>query len=447
MVFHMLAVFDRETARPPELLESYKLAEQPHRRPGDDETHAEEVCKAKLAVAFEHSRPESRKMALLGHGNGFSFEASPFCSFAHRDGVHVVLAGEVSDWPGISAVAAAHDAFVRGEEPPEKNDAHWLLDFYSSFMSAHAEDTTDRALECLAKVKGSFAFVIYDEVQKRVFAARDAEGSQPLYWGATEEGQLLLGSHLNDMDGCDPTATLFPPGTLFASTKHTVAYSPGNRGWVISEGDWPGQLLSFLVDSDGTHWRGVKAIPRITSKGQLFGAVYKVASTHALAADAPLEAPAGAKPEPSARRPDIPPPLLAMARTKQTARKSTGGKAPRKQLATKAARKSAPATGGVKKPHRYRPGTVALREIRKYQKSTELLIRKLPFQRLVREIAQDFKTDLRFQSSAVLALQEAAEAYLVGLFEDTNLCAIHAKRVTIMPKDIQLARRIRGERA
>ncbi|CAI9291551.1 unnamed protein product [Lactuca saligna] len=133
-----------------------------------------------------------------------------------------------------------------------------------------------------------------------------------------------------------------------------------------------------------------------------------------------------------------------MARTKQTARKSTGGKAPRKQLATKAARKSAPVTGGVKKPHRFRPGTVALREIRKYQKSTELLIRKLPFQRLVREIAQDFKTDLRFQSSAVAALQEVSEAYLVGLFEDTNLCAIHAKRVTIMPKDMQLARRIRA---
>ncbi|XP_010000741.1 PREDICTED: histone H3.3-like [Chaetura pelagica] len=80
-------------------------------------------------------------------------------------------------------------------------------------------------------------------------------------------------------------------------------------------------------------------------------------------------------------------------------------------------------------------------------KTLSLLTRKLPFQRLVREIAQDFKTDLRFQSSAVMALQEASEAYLVGLFEDTNLCAIHAKRVTIMPKDIQLARRIRGERA
>lgn len=135
-----------------------------------------------------------------------------------------------------------------------------------------------------------------------------------------------------------------------------------------------------------------------------------------------------------------------MARTKQTARKSTGGKAPRKQLATKAARKCAPATGGIKKPHRYRPGTVALREIRKYQKSTEFLIRKAPFQRLVREITQAHKGDLRFQSSALGASQEASEAYLVGLFEDTNLCAIHAKRVTIMPKDIQLTRRIRRER-
>ena len=137
-----------------------------------------------------------------------------------------------------------------------------------------------------------------------------------------------------------------------------------------------------------------------------------------------------------------------MARTKQTARKQTtpAGKAPRKQIGSKAARKSAPIQGGVKKPHRYRPGTVALREIRKFQKSTDLLIRKLPFQRVVREIAQQFKSDLRFQSQAVLALQEACEAYLVGLFEDTNLCAIHAKRVTIMPKDMQLARRIRGEK-
>ena len=127
-----------------------------------------------------------------------------------------------------------------------------------------------------------------------------------------------------------------------------------------------------------------------------------------------------------------------------------------KKKAAKTAKKSGvkASKGGVKKRHRYRPGTLALKQIRQYQKSTELLIRKLPFQRLVREIAcnRDVVTSpicgkVRFQSAAVMALQEASEAYLVGLFEDTNLCAIHARRVTIMPRDIQLARKIRGERA
>ena len=138
-----------------------------------------------------------------------------------------------------------------------------------------------------------------------------------------------------------------------------------------------------------------------------------------------------------------------MARIKQTARKqvsSLTSKVPRRLMAAKAARKTAPAMGGIKKPHRYRPGTVAIREIRKYQKTTDLLIKKLPFQRVVREIAQDFNSNLRFQASAVVALQEATESYIVGLFEDTNLCAIHARRVTIMPKDMKLAKRIRGEK-
>lgn len=141
-----------------------------------------------------------------------------------------------------------------------------------------------------------------------------------------------------------------------------------------------------------------------------------------------------------------------MARTKQTARKSTGGKAPRKQLASKTARKQFGLSRQVEveeqvKPvkRRWHPGTVALRDIRRYQKSTELLLRKLPFARLVREIAQKFLRSVRFQAIAFLALQEATEAYLVSLFEDSNLCAIHAKRVTIFPKDIQLARRLRGE--
>ena len=138
-----------------------------------------------------------------------------------------------------------------------------------------------------------------------------------------------------------------------------------------------------------------------------------------------------------------------MARTKSTARKGKDGKPlpPRKRLVTKAARKSRPTASPPKKQRRFRPGTVALREIRKYQKGTKLLIRKAPFQRLCNEIIRsDLKLDLRLQSTAVLALQEAAESYLIGLFEDVNLCAIHAKRVTIMPKDMQLARRIRGER-
>ena len=100
----------------------------------------------------------------------------------------------------------------------------------------------------------------------------------------------------------------------------------------------------------------------------------------------------------------------------------------------------------IKRPRRYRPGTIALREIRKFQKTTDLLIRKLPFQRLVREIATEFKSDLRFQTQAILALQEACEAYLIKLFEDTNLCEKKKKRVTIMAKDMMLAKRIRGEK-
>jgi len=112
---------------------------------------------------------------------------------------------------------------------------------------------------------------------------------------------------------------------------------------------------------------------------------------------------------------------------------------------------TSPGTPSRKKA-RFRPGTVALREIRLYQKSTNLLIRKLPFQRLVRELARDLDSgagvgDFRWQADALLALQESAEAYLVKLFEDANLCAIHAKRVTLFPKDIQLARRIRGYRS
>ena len=121
----------------------------------------------------------------------------------------------------------------------------------------------------------------------------------------------------------------------------------------------------------------------------------------------------------------------------------SAGKAPRKLIPAKLAKKSKTSTGAIKKPHRYRPGTVALRQIRKFQKSTELLCRKLCVARLVREITQNFKMGLRFQASALLAIQEAMEAWLVRLMEDMNLCVIHAKRVTIQPRDLKLVCRIR----
>ena len=128
-----------------------------------------------------------------------------------------------------------------------------------------------------------------------------------------------------------------------------------------------------------------------------------------------------------------------MSKTKTTAVSKTA-----KKSGAKSAKKArAP---GAKK-FRWRPGTVALRQIKKYQKSTNLLMRKAPFQRLVRELASGHKEGLRWQASAVAALQESTEAYITGLLSDSNLCALHAKRVTLMSRDVQLARRLRGERA
>jgi len=133
------------------------------------------------------------------------------------------------------------------------------------------------------------------------------------------------------------------------------------------------------------------------------------------------------------------------AQTKQTAVKS---KAPTRALGTKTGKKSAGGSGssGVKKSFRWRPGTVALRQIKKLQKTTELLIAKAPFSRLVRETADAHKVGLRFQASAVAAIQEATEAFVVSLLSDANLTALHANRVTALPRDLQLVRRLRGER-
>ena len=125
---------------------------------------------------------------------------------------------------------------------------------------------------------------------------------------------------------------------------------------------------------------------------------------------------------------------------------STKEETARKKNVSVKKNKSAGAGSGMKKARRWRPGTVALREIRKFQKGTNLLIQKAPFQRLVREVATSHKQDLRFQSSAILAIQEATESFVISVLADTNLCAIHTRRVTIQPKDLQLALRLRGDR-
>ena len=135
-----------------------------------------------------------------------------------------------------------------------------------------------------------------------------------------------------------------------------------------------------------------------------------------------------------------------MARTKCTARKDKVGEK-QSTFVKKQPRSQADKASAQQHPHRYPPGTIVLREIQKYQKSTELLIHTLPFQCLVSEILQGFNMELRVTPAIVMALQEAAEAYLVQLLEDSNLCAIHAKHITIQPKDIQLARQIHGERS
>mmetsp|Transcript_20679 Transcript_20679/g.35386 ORF Transcript_20679/g.35386 Transcript_20679/m.35386 type:complete len:148 (-) Transcript_20679:869-1312(-) len=139
-----------------------------------------------------------------------------------------------------------------------------------------------------------------------------------------------------------------------------------------------------------------------------------------------------------------------MARTKQkspVAARKKGATTPAKGSPPSKRRRGSGETEAQveRKKKRYRPGTVALREIRKYQKSVDLLIRKLPFARLVKELSNAVAPEpFRWTAEALLALQEATEDFMVHLFEDCNLCAIHAKRVTIMPKDLQLARRIRG---
>mmetsp|Transcript_6200 Transcript_6200/g.19167 ORF Transcript_6200/g.19167 Transcript_6200/m.19167 type:complete len:287 (-) Transcript_6200:868-1728(-) len=269
-----VAAFGAQTAQPPAGLSSPTAADARHEQ-AQDEAKVQKY----LECVFEDMQGKS-EVKLLGKGCGFGYVVGPYCSYAERDGVHVLFSGEVSSWPGIDTVETNHDAFMSNVAPAEVDDAHWLLDFYTTFSKSEVHDNEailQEALECLAEVRGSFAFVVYDSVSHRVLAARDSDGVQPLYWGSTDDGRLLFGSFDADLSVCEPTATQFPAGSLFASARHTIASFPGPQGWVIEGDDCPGELLSFMR-ADERHWRSVHAIPRITSKGCVTGAVYRVSS-------------------------------------------------------------------------------------------------------------------------------------------------------------------------
>ena len=156
----------------------------------------------------------------------------------------------------------------------------------------------------------------------------------------------------------------------------------------------------------------------------------------------------------SAMGSDIQPERRVPLKTTSKRVATKGGKQPQKHMLHKLLRQNS-TTGGIKKPHRYHSGLLGLQEIHRYQQSTDSLIRKTPFNKLIKEISQEYRVcpdgpgtpsvQVRFQSTALVALQETAENFLVGLFEDVNLLAVHAKRVTVMPHDIRLALGICGD--
>ncbi|GAB4818721.1 hypothetical protein N2152v2_005767 [Parachlorella kessleri] len=286
---HFTLVVPESLARPPRGLEFAARAVESLGEGDVLDLEAEkERCGEVLERLHATLNPATRQRHTPGSGAvGIALEASPFCHHLERDGVSVVFAGEVSYWPGHDTMAEAHDAFMRGEEPPVHDDAEWLLDFYQSFsMHANASDVTEAALRALSLVSGPFAFVVFDSLGHRVWAGRDATGAQPLYWGTTLDGILMFGTDATKLDECcNPSVTPFPAGTLFASSGNTFASFPGENGWVITGEEQPGRLLSFVQSSSpraGHPWRDIKAVPRIKPDGVLCGAVYRVASEQQL---------------------------------------------------------------------------------------------------------------------------------------------------------------------
>lgn len=282
MAYRFLAVFDEDIARAPLFLES--LGEHHTRNALDEEENkaVKELCSRDLQHCYEACKSSSRKLIQLER-NGFAIDACSFCQYQQKDGVHAVFVGEVSRWPDFDAVEFAHNAFVRGDSDPDRDEATWLIDYYSSFKDFNSHDATEGVLAALNKMDGNFAFVLYDEQLQRVMAARDRNGASPLYWGSSDN-RFMLGVSLDDLEPCSPSATPFPAGSLYASEGPNVVLHPGQGGWIMPGRPHHGNLFSFVEsNSPSRKWRELKAIPRMTPEGTLCGAVYKVASEANLA--------------------------------------------------------------------------------------------------------------------------------------------------------------------
>mmetsp|Transcript_17226 Transcript_17226/g.51533 ORF Transcript_17226/g.51533 Transcript_17226/m.51533 type:complete len:285 (+) Transcript_17226:203-1057(+) len=269
---HILAIFDSETARPPIGLEERYECEG-RRRSTELERQSSNQWSQERTKRLPTALP-------VADGINWALQPSAATHYAVKDGVHALLTGNVSEWPGLDMVSVNHDAFVRGDgEPLEDNDASFLLQFYETFRDAAPEKTMPNALQALSLMKGRFAWIIYDAGQRRVMMARDKDSEEPLFWGRTKEGSFMVGSRLDDLAECNPTATAFPGGSLYVSagTTRAVHDGAGELGWVMPGDSWPGQVRSF-VPARNHQFRKMRAVPRINSRGAMCGAVYRVAS-------------------------------------------------------------------------------------------------------------------------------------------------------------------------
>lgn len=191
---------------------------------------------------------------------------------------------QVANWPGHpDIVAEAHNAFIRGDDAMENdNEADWLLSFYSASLDRPFDSIQDATLAALAKVQGSFAFILYDSATHTMWAARDQKGEQEMWWGVSPDGTFMLATHeaaLEDL--CQPSATPFPAGCMFKSHGTGTLYEPGTWGFVLPNSEalvHPESLLMSFIEGQEGHFRGVKAVPRVNERGVLCGAVYRVAS-------------------------------------------------------------------------------------------------------------------------------------------------------------------------